>query len=128
MRTAVCREGRERDCKHTCMDGLGRERVPRYAHARLSSALELVLRAVLLCLFGGSSSSRGASGSCVCGVHACITRPIRGSTADAKAYARLEPTSLLTKTASQRKYRLCSTKKDLAINQLSEGYRPAAPR
>lgn len=37
----------ERACKHTCMDGLGRERVPRYAHApaklspRVGAASEL---------------------------------------------------------------------------------------
>ena len=50
MRTAVCREARqgERDCKHH-RAGLGRERVPRYAHHHTPAKLS-PQDAVLLCL------------------------------------------------------------------------------
>jgi hypothetical protein len=85
MRTVVCREAeRERDCKHTCMDGLGRERVPRYAHA----PAKLSPRA------GGAESCASLEGAAaieapqvrVCVWRACMHHPsdslIRGSTAD----------------------------------------------
>lgn len=75
MRTAVCRgkAGRAREPASTI--GLGRERVPRYAHHHTPAKLS-PRHAVLCCVSHQrrSSNSRGASGSRGVPVH-CMHRP-----------------------------------------------------
>ena len=100
MRTAVCREARqgERDCKHH-RAGLGRERVPRYAHAHAHhhTPAKLSPRDAVLCwavpLEGGAATIEAPQVRVACRCIACIA-PVRYVEAvRPEAYARLEPTN-----------------------------------